>query len=199
MDAIEALDEGVYAHFDNQIGHHPEIAQVMMPAYHLSSYVGVAILFTLLVLIFLVQGKRREAVVALFVILLGVGLVQGVQLLVPRPHPANADKWIGAPVQAGTYPSAAVFLFTLGVTLLGMALWDRMRLWLRGVYILGAAGLVVWICMAGFFLAFHYLTDVIGGLAGAALVGWIASRLMPRRPKELVAEVMPPPTTGNSS
>ena len=178
MDAIEALDDGAYSHFGHQIGQHPDIIDFMQPAYYFSSYVGVAVLFVIVMLLFLVQGRRRAAVVAFVSFLSAVALIQAVRMLVPRPNPPNADKWLGAEALSGSYPSAAVFLFTLCMILLAFALWDRMGLWMRGVFVVVAAALVGWVCMSGFFLALHYVTDVIGGLTGAALVGWIASRFI---------------------
>jgi hypothetical protein len=44
--------------------------------------------------------------------------------------------------------------------------------------VLLAAALTVWVCMSQFFLATHFVTDVIGALAAAGLIGWIASRLL---------------------
>jgi membrane-associated phospholipid phosphatase len=178
MDAIEALDDGAYAHFGYEAGKYPDIVLFMEPAYYYSSYVGVVVLFVIVVLLFLVQGKRRGAVVALISFASAIALIQAIRVLVPRPQPLNADQWLGAQAQSGSYPSAAVFLFTLCLILLGFALWDRMGPWMRGAFVVIAAALVGWVCMSGFYLALHYVTDVIGGLAGAVLVGWIASRFI---------------------
>jgi membrane-associated phospholipid phosphatase len=178
LNAIEGLDDGAYSHFDLQNQRYPDIVWFMQPAYYYSSYVGVAVLFAIVVLFFLVQGKRRGAVVALISFASAVALLQAIHIVVPRPHPPNADKWLGAGALSGSYPSAAVFLFTLCLILLAFALWDRMGLWMRGAFVVIAAALVGWVCMSGFFLALHYVTDVIGGLTGAALVGWIASRFI---------------------
>jgi membrane-associated phospholipid phosphatase len=80
----------------------------------------------------------------------------------------------------GSYPSASVFLFTLAVILIGFALWDLARPWLRVLYILIAALLTAWVCLSQFFLAIHFLTDVLGGMAGATLISWIAFRYLDR-------------------
>jgi membrane-associated phospholipid phosphatase len=179
LDAIEGLDDGAYSHFGHQVGQYPDIVGFMQPAYYYSSYVGVAVLFAIVMLLFLVQGKRRGAVVAFVSFAASVALIQAVHVMVPRPHPPNADKWLGAEALNGSYPSAAIFLFMLSLILLGFALWERLpRYWMRGLFVVVAAALVGWVCMSGFFLALHYVTDVIGGLAGAALVGWIASRFI---------------------
>lgn len=181
LDAIESLDEGAYAHFGYQVGQFPDIVFFMQPAYYCSSHLGIALLFAVVMLVFFVQGKRRGAVAALISMAAAVALIQATHILVPRPHPPNADKWLDADALSGSYPSAPVFLFTLCLILLGLAVWDRLNGWLRGLFVAIAAALVGWVCMSGFFLALHFVTDVIGGLAGAALVGWIASRYVNRR------------------
>src|SRR5271166_942655 len=142
LDAIEGLDDGAYSHFGHQVGQFPGIFEFMQPAYYYSSYVGVTVLFAIVMLLFLVQGKRRGAVVAFLAFTSAVALIQAVHIAVPRPHPPNADKWLGAEALSGSYPSAAVFLFTLCMVLLGFALWERMGLWLRGVFVVIAAALV---------------------------------------------------------
>ncbi len=181
MDAIEALDDGAYAHFGYQARLSPNVVWFMQPPYYTSNYIGVAVLGAIVILIFLVQGKQRGAVVALISFASAVALVEAIHMLVPRPHPPSAEQWIGAAAQNGSYPSAAVFLFTVCLILLGFALWDRLGLVGRAVYVTIAAALVGWVCMSGFYLALHYVTDVIGGLTGAALVGWIASRFIGKR------------------
>ncbi|HZZ78713.1 MAG TPA: hypothetical protein VFE62_09355 [Gemmataceae bacterium] len=179
MDAIEALDEGAYAHFDHQITNFPEITNFMAPAYYYSNSIGIAVLFAIVMLLFFVQGRSRGAFVALVSFASAIVLIQTLRVLVPRPHPANADRWLGADAQTGTYPSAPVFLFTLCLILLGFALKEYAdRTWMRFVFVVISAALVGWVCMAGFYLALHYVTDVIGALAGAALIGWITSRFI---------------------
>jgi hypothetical protein len=186
MDAIpiEAFDDGVYAHFDNQISPDPHIRDFMMPAYYFSSWIGLLALMTIVMLVFIIRGKRRGAIVALIGVVCAIGMIQAIHVLVPRPYPPNADKWLGIGLHTGSFPSAAVFLFMLEMILLGAALWDCLRIWQRCVFVVLASALVIWVCMAGFILAFHYLSDMFGGLFGAALFGWIACRLMAEKPAE---------------
>jgi membrane-associated phospholipid phosphatase len=181
MDAIESLDDGAYSHFGHQVGQFPEIIGFMQPAYYYSSYIGVAALFVIVTLLFIVQGKWRGAMVALVSIALSVALIESIHVLIPRPHPPDADKLLGAEALRGSYPSASVFLFTLCLILLAFALWDCLGLSMRVVYVAIGAALVGWVCMSGFFLALHYVTDVIGGLTGAVLVGWITGRFLAER------------------
>ena len=179
MDAIEALDDGAAAHFGYQAGRYPDILPFMRPAYYLGSYVGIGVLLAIIVLLFLVQGKRRSALVAFLSVASAFALIEVIRLVVPRARPLTTDQLLGPIDRLGSYPSSSVFLFTLCMVLLAFALWHWMRRpWQRGAYVLIAALLTAWICMAGFFLSLHYVTDLIGGLAGAALFSWIASRLM---------------------
>ena len=133
MDAIpiEAFDDGVYAHFDNQISPDPHVRQFMMPAYYFSSWVGLVVVMTIVLLLCIVQGKRRAAMVALLSVVSAYALIEAIHVLVPRPYPPNADKWLGIGLQTGSFPSAAVFLFMLEMILLGAALWDHLRIWQR--------------------------------------------------------------------
>ncbi len=85
LDAIEGLDDGAYSHFGHQVGQYPGIIAFMQPAYYYSSYVGVAVLFAIVMLLFLVQGKRRAAVVAFVSFASAVALAQVLHMVIPRP------------------------------------------------------------------------------------------------------------------
>jgi membrane-associated phospholipid phosphatase len=184
MDAIESLDWGVYAHFRFQGQQYPAVFPLMQIAYYLSSYVGVSVGLAIAVILFLVQGKRRSALVALVSFASAFGLVDVIRFLVPRRRPEDAENWLGPDAMLGSYPSAGVFLFMLAMILIGFAMWDLARPWLRGAYVLIAALLTAWVCLSQFFLAIHFLTDVLGGMAGAALIAWIAHRYLdPKGPR----------------
>jgi membrane-associated phospholipid phosphatase len=91
----------------------------------------------------------------------------------------------------GSYPSASVLLFMLAMFLLGFAIWGlTQRAFWRGFYVVLATTLTVWVCMSQFFLALHFLTDVLGAIVGATLIGWIASRFIDLSPRPN-AEVQP--------
>jgi hypothetical protein len=176
MDAIEALDWGVYSHFRFQYQQYPAVLPIVQIAYYLSSYVGVSIGLAIAVILFLVQGKRRSALVALVSFASGFALIDAVRFMVPRRRPEAAETWLRPDAMLGSYPSAGVFLFMLAMILIGLAVWDLVRPWMRGAYVLIAALLTGWVCMSQFFLAIHLLTDVLGGMAGATLIAWIAQR-----------------------
>lgn len=186
MDAIESLDWGVYSHFDFEDQKHTFVKPFMQVAYYISSYhyLGVAVLAFVAILLFLLQQRRQAALVSLVSVAASIGLIEGIHRLIPRRRPENAAKLLGADQIYGSYPSAGVFLFMLVAILIGLAIWDRARVWQRITYVVIAGGLTVWVCMSQFFLSLHFLTDVIGGLVGATLVGWIAWRcLEPLPPK----------------
>ena len=179
MDAIESLDWGAYAHFSNEASRYPAVAEFMQNAYYLSSYVAVSLLLLIAVTLFLVQKKRRSALVVLVSFLAAVVLIEAIRWLVPRRRPEDAQLFLGPEAMRGSYPSAGVFLFTLVLIFIAFALWSVLpRVWGRGAYVLIAALLVGWVCISQFFLAIHFVTDVIGGLAGAALVSWVAYKCL---------------------
>ena len=179
MDAIESvLDWGVYSHFRFQVQQYPAVLPFMQAAYYLSSYVGVSSGLSIAVILFLAQGKRRSALVALVSFASSVGLIGVVRFLVPRRRPEGAENWLGPDAMVGSYPSAGVFLFMLAMILIGFAVWDLARPWTRAAYVLIAAVLTAWVCLSQFFLAIHFLTDVLGGMAGASLIAWIAHRYL---------------------
>jgi membrane-associated phospholipid phosphatase len=178
MDAIESLDWGVYSHFRFQVQQYPAVLPLMQVAYYLSSYVGVSIGLSIAVILFLAQRKRRSALVALVSFASSVGLIGVVRFLVPRRWPEGAENWLGPNAMLGSYPSAGVFLFMLVMILVGFAVWDLARPSIRAAYVLIAALLTAWVCLSQFFLAIHFLTDVLGGIAGATLIAWIAHRCL---------------------
>lgn len=204
MDAIEGLDDGAYAHFTFQAKQQPEILQAMLPAYYISSYVGVLALVALAVAIFVLRRKWRAASVTLLGLIAGLAAIQLAQTLVPRPRPQEAglslqrDRFLflGESTTVSSYPSVGVFLSTFALILLGRALWDVLPQGLRMVYSIIACFVVVWVCLSQFFFALHYVTDVIGGVAGGALFGWIACLLIPPNSQPVAAptDSLPPGT-----
>lgn len=182
MDAIESLDWGAYAHFRFQVSQHPALVPFMLVAYYLSDYVSIGFLFSLVATLFLLQGRHRSAQATAASLAISLALIFGIQHLVPRMRPPDAQNWLGAWELVGTYPAGGVFLFMLGMILLGFATWDLLpRVWLRAVYLILATALVVWVCMSQFILATHFVTDVIGAIAGAALVAWATSKFLGER------------------
>jgi len=179
MDGIEGLDDGAYAFFGFFAEKSPALVALMQPAYYISGYVGCGILLAVMVLVLFLQKEYQPALVALISFLGSVALIELIRFAVPRARPQNAVLWLGEGAQTASYPSAGVFLFTLLMILLGHAFRSYLHsARKRGASLFLAVLLTVWVCMAQFFLRIHYVTDVIGGLAGATLIGWIACKLM---------------------
>jgi membrane-associated phospholipid phosphatase len=184
MDAIEALDWAVYSHFDYQNQILPAFRPLWQAAYY-AGFVGFGIFLLIAALLFLRQGKRRSTLVVLLTGAAAIGVMAAVRFMVPRQRPPKAGNWLGPENMIGSYPSAGVFLFMLAAILLGFAIWKVLpRVWLRIVYVLVATGLTVWIAISQFFLAIHFLTDVIGAMAGAALIALVAYRFLERQRNE---------------
>src|ERR1019366_7874749 len=186
MDAIESMDWGAYAHFRfqaQQLGFRakefPQVTQWMQDYYSVGGYVAILVLLLTTTLFLFMRGKLRGAVVVLFTFATAVGLIEAVHVLVPRRRPPDAQDWLGPHQMLGSYPSNSVFLFMLSVILLGYAVWSIIRRpWLRGLYVVIAALLTVGVCMSQLFLTLNFVSDVIGAIAGAALFGWIAYRIL---------------------
>lgn len=186
MDAMEWLDWGAYSHFGYTVSKRPDILPFMEPAYHLGSSIGTATILLSAILLFLFQRQFRSALVAMIGFGVGVGLVQIVSLVVARRRPHDAQNWVGADRMLGSYPAPDVFLFLLSAVLLGFAVWDwtrgpysRMNLAARVLYPLLATAISVWVCMSQFLLGTHFVTDVIGAIAGVGLVSWCVYLCLP--------------------
>jgi membrane-associated phospholipid phosphatase len=180
MDAIESMDWGAYAHFRFAGQQQPQIVHWMRNnVYPLGSYLSVGFLLLIALLLLLGQKRRRAALVGVLTFLAAIALIELTHFVVPRRRPPDAQNFLGPNAMLGSYPSSSVFLFMLVVILVGFAMWEPLRSnWLRGVYVLAAGVLTVGVCLSQFFLCVHFVTDVIGAFAGAALFGWIACRLM---------------------
>jgi len=181
VDAIEGLDDGANAFFTFQANEHRRVLQVMEPAYYASSYVALLGLLAAIVMILLLRQKLRAAVVTVLGFVAALCLIQLAQTWVPRARPQNAALFLGRDsifffadgANVPSYPAGKVLLFLLALILLGQALWDWLPGVIRGAYVVAAGILTVWMCLAQFFLALHFVTDVIGALAAAVLIGWV--------------------------
>ena len=192
MDAIGHLDWGIYYHFAARQS--PQLVLVLQPAHYIGSYVVVGALFALTFAWFLIQKKIRPAMIVLASVLAACGTIEATQYLVPRHRPHDAQNWLGAAATVGSYPSPSVFLFTLAMIVMGLALWmSQPRWWIRGVYLVIATLLTVWVAVSQFFLPLHFFSDALGGLAGAASIGWIAFLFMQvgSTPNELPVDSQP--------
>ncbi|HLH25438.1 MAG TPA: phosphatase PAP2 family protein [Chloroflexota bacterium] len=141
------------------------------------------------------QPLLRQAVLAgcvAFVIALGLALVLGHLVYRPRPFVALSVQPLFAHSASSSFPSDHALL---GAALAGPLLWRRPRegVWLMLVVVLVGAARVA----AGV----HYLSDVLGSLALAAVPTIIALVLVPwaidRLPAPLVAAAGLRPAAGH--
>lgn len=182
LDGIEGLDDGANAHFTFQANQFPLILRLVQPASYLSDSAGIAALLILIAVILLTTGTWRDLVIALCASAAAIGVLHAAQTLVPRVRPQDGIALLGAGGRCGSYPSSGVFLVMLCMILLGKALWPMLDRATRGIFVLLSTLLVVWVCLSQFYLGLHFVTDVIGGIAGAGMLGWISVRLMDAPP-----------------
>ena len=187
MDAIETIDWGAYAHFTFMGQKYPDIAAIMAWPYYISTYVANFALMACVVLLLIWQNRRRAALVTSLGLVMSLGMIEVSRLLVPRLRPPDAENWLGPHEMLGSYPSAGVFLFMLLMIFLGFASWPWLQpTWMRIAFMLLAAALTVSVAMSQFFLALHYVSDIIGGIVGATLVGYLVWKFLDP-PKALIA------------
>jgi membrane-associated phospholipid phosphatase len=167
MDAIEGLDWGAYSHFRYLIQQHPEILTFMTPADWLAGYLAVGIFGGIAICLFLAQKRPQAALITLASFVVAVAVAEGTHWVVPRMRPTDAKNVLVQDALFDSYPASGVLLFTLAMILLGAALWRPLatRPEVRVLYVIVAAAVTVWVCMSQFFLATHFVTDVIGALA----------------------------------
>jgi undecaprenyl-diphosphatase len=183
MDAIDALDCGVYYHFDFQNKQGNIFLPLLQTGYYVGSYIGVGTLFFTAIVLFALQRRWRSVLVVPSSGIIAFGLIELVRRLVPRPRPEEALGWLGPGDMIGSYPSPAVFLTLLAFILIGIGVWGLTRnaTW-RWTFAVIAAMFTVWVCMSQMMLTLHYFSDVLGGLAGAFAIGWTASYLLDSAP-----------------
>lgn len=177
MDAIDGMDDAAAAFF----GFHASkpVVEFMKPAYYISSYVGVAAIVVVVVMVLLAQRRVRPAVVVAAAFGLAVAAIELTRWAVPRARPQDAVAFLGPDARYGSYPAAGVLLFIFCVFVLGHAVRNQLSTpWSRAGFVAVAAMMAVWVCMSQFFLGIHYLSDIIGGIAGGVLFGWVALLMM---------------------
>ena len=182
MERIAGLDDGAYAFFDFQARKFPWLLEGMQPAYSMSGYVGAAVLIVVVTLIYLLQRKYLGAFVCLLAFGAAIGSIEAMRLLVPRAWPQGAAVWLGDDAPPGSYPAPGVFLFMLGVLFVSNAVWDSLSRWKCVGFVVLAVVLMIWICLAPLVMGIHFVTDVIGALAGAVIIATIAQRIMALAP-----------------
>jgi membrane-associated phospholipid phosphatase len=179
MDAIDTIDWGAYAHFAFVAQKHPGVAEFMSFPYYISTYAAVLAIMASVCIFFLLQNRSRAALATSLGLIFSMGIIEFCRLLVPRVRPPDAENWLGPNERLGSYPSAGVFLFMLTMIFLGFALWRWLpTVGMRLLFVLLAVALTVSVAIGQLFLALHYVSDIVGGIVGAATVGYVVSRFL---------------------
>jgi undecaprenyl-diphosphatase len=180
MDLFRGLDWGTYNTFQFMAKHSPGLQSYMEAGDWLGSYVGVAILLALTVLVFVRQKQWRAALAIVATFVLGIILVEGVKLATHRPRPPDAQNILASAEFSPSFPSRAVFLAAFAWLMLATALerWTRNKKYRIAIYVVAALG-IVFVCVSVLWLGLHFLTDVLAGLAGglglALVARWAAA------------------------
>lgn len=151
MDRIEQLDWGVYSFFVFLANKSPEIPQLLHVewAAKAGDYLVPAAIVAVALTLLLIRRRQRDAMLSILAFGLAIGTIELTKWIVPRKRPEDARNLIPDADMLGSYPSSSVFLFTLSMVLLGFALWDVLTaVWQKALFVLVAALLVVWVCMA---------------------------------------------------
>jgi len=179
MDAIETIDWGAYAHFAFIAGKDPEIVPFAKAHYYLSTSFGLLSLVAFVLFLFVLQGRKRAALMMSLGLVVSMAIIEAMRLLVPRRRPPDAQNWLGASEMVGSFPSGSVFLFMLVMTFAGFALWSWLGRGARRYLFVGVATvLTVNVALSQFFLAIHFVSDVVGGIVGAVIVGFIVAKFL---------------------
>jgi undecaprenyl-diphosphatase len=149
----------------------PALDQVMLVITFLGNAQTIVVLAAVAVIVALVAGRGRDAVLLLLALIASALFFNALKLLVARPRPPLEDARL---VQGGfSFPSghstlAATFYGTLAYLLIRGLRHEGMKV-LVGV---GAGLLILAIGVSRIYLGVHYPSDVLAGWAAGAL--WLA-------------------------
>jgi membrane-associated phospholipid phosphatase len=181
VDTLKEVDDGGY-HFFYQITQQvPAVVPVMRMGDWLGTYLAACVLLLLVIVLFLRGQRNGAAFVSLAVFLLGVFFVEVVCRLVEAPRPSNAETQVDAMEMTRSFPARGVLMFAMTAVLLHVAIWTSgKRLALQLLLTAAVPLLVSWVAVSQLALGLHFVTDVVGGLAGGAALGLLATRFLPR-------------------
>jgi len=178
MESVQAADEGTLFWFEN---HHSTVGDTLMKlCTHLGDRVTVIAVIAAALILFLLAGRRRTALVMLLASLLGLGISQSVKYVVNRERPDVAWKLIERP-KTPSFPSGHALnsMAVYGSLALLAARHLRRRFWAGLILVLGFI-LPVAIGASRPYLGVHYPSDVLAGwtagLACALLALWADQR-----------------------
>jgi membrane-associated phospholipid phosphatase len=193
MEQLQAIDEGALFWCEN---HHSAIGNFVMESVTRLGNPGTVIgVIALGVLIFLMAGRRRTALILLMASVLGPGIGLGAQLVIKRERPDVAWRLIERP-SSPSFPSAhALISMALYFTLALLASRHLRRRMVRSLVLIVGFILPLLIGISRPYLGVHYPSDVLAGwtagLACTLLALWADQRWGDR---ERFAPTANPPT-----
>jgi undecaprenyl-diphosphatase len=167
IDLLDGIDWGTYYTFQFYTERMPGLHNLMIWGDWLGSYVAVAILLALSVIISPSSGRVRTTVVIAIAFAIGSGLVVGVKHATHRMRPPDAQKLLDQAELSRGFPSGTVLLGTFGSLLLAVGCERRIQraAWRLAPYTV-ASVVIVFICVSQLWLGLNFVTDVLAGLAG---------------------------------
>jgi len=178
MESVQAADEGILFSFEN---HHSTVGdKVMKLCTHLGDPKSVIAVIAAALILFLLAGRRRTALVMLLASLLGLGISQSIKYVVKRERPDVAWKRIERP-KTPSFPSGHALnsMAIFGSLALLTSRHARRRL-LAGLILVVGFAVPLAVGVSRPYLGVHYPSDVLAGwtagLACALLALWADRR-----------------------
>jgi membrane-associated phospholipid phosphatase len=180
VELFKSMDYGGYYFFRHLARQNPEILPAFRLGDWLGSYFVVGFMFLVAVILLLVQARTRAAQVSVGAFVLGVIFVEILRNVVAAHRPPDAQDLVDADEMLRSFPAREVFTVTLAGVLLLFAAWGSVRKTpLRLLLTAAVVVLLLWVAMSQLILGLHFVTDVMGGLAGGIGLGLLASRFFP--------------------
>ena len=179
MDVFKGIDLGTYASFRLIGQQNPEIAQIMHGSAIAGGYLWIFFLAILAWRWWSIQGVFPfvNLAKALAIIL----LVEALRFGIDRPRPDDAQDFFRK-VVGGSFPNDAAFRAVFISTMMVETAKPGQNRWLA---LLGAVLYCVWVMMGQLITHLAFLTDILGSLALALGIGFLAPRIFatgdPRR------------------
>jgi membrane-associated phospholipid phosphatase len=176
-DLLKSIDLGTYYSFNEAINRFPALHDLMHVGNWIGSYIGVGVLTGAAIIVLLVQGRTRGAVIVLGALIVAALGVELLRLSVPANRPDVAAALVGEDEMLRSFPAREVLTFTLATTLLLVAIWPSLYHWMaRPILTADLVILVLWVAMSQLMLGLHFVTDVAAGLFGGLALGLLAGR-----------------------
>lgn len=146
----------------------PTLDAVMNGITTLGSIPFVTVLFIVAMVVLLATGKRTDALFLVAAIGGSVALNSIMKLLIQRPRPVLP--WAHV-LPDYSFPSGHSMNSLVFYVAIAMLIWTHAGQRAGTIAVIGALAIAVAIGLSRIYLGYHYLTDVVGGLAAG--LGWL--------------------------